>query len=89
MKRVPAHVKGINFPPRAAWTPKIPDWPVIPDHILKIAAAATTIIPPPITIRPMAMAYSEPDQIDAVRLGISLMGLKPISDAEADIIGGY
>ena len=38
--RVGKHVPGISFPKRTPFVPVIPDWPVIPENILKIAALA-------------------------------------------------
>lgn len=38
--RVGKHVPGIAFPKRTPFVPVIPDWPVIPENILKIAALA-------------------------------------------------
>ena len=37
---VAKHVPGISFPKRTPFVPVIPDWPVIPESILKIAALA-------------------------------------------------
>jgi len=93
VKQVPAHVKGMAFPKRQPWVPKIPDWPVIPKEILQIAAAAEAKA---MSSAPLIAArfdswipVGEPDQIEVVRVGIQLAKRKPITDEEADIIGGY
>merc|ERR1712123_57166 len=43
IKQVKPHVKGINFPSRATWTPSIPKTgPQIPAHIVALAATSST-----------------------------------------------
>merc|ERR1712147_283319 len=72
-----------------AWTPIVPDWPVIPETIKKIAAAATGAGRPPL-IAPQSLGswqpVGEPDRIEVVRIGINLLKRKPISEEEMDAI---
>jgi len=89
VQKVGAHNRGINFPTRASWTPVVPDWPVIPETIKKIAAAATGAGRPPL-IAPQDLGtwtpVGEPDRIEVVRIGINLLKRKPISDEEIEAI---
>ena len=66
---------------------------MIPKEILQIAAAAEAKAlsnAPLIASRINSwIPVGEPDQIEVVRVGIQLAKRKPITDEEADIIGGY
>ncbi|CAG5090349.1 Oidioi.mRNA.OKI2018_I69.PAR.g12567.t1.cds [Oikopleura dioica] len=89
--KVAAHIRGIAFPKRAPWTPKIPDWPVIPENIKQIAAAAakaSQAAQPLIAPRDPSIwaVVGEPDRIEVVRAGIQYMKRKPISEEEAEAI---
>ena len=53
--------------------------------VFKAAAAGPIIAPRPDIWTPVG----EPDRIEVVRVGLELMKRRPISDAEADVIGGY
>ena len=50
----------------------VPDWPVIPESILKLTAPVKPLIAP----RPENVWHQvgEPDRIEVVRLGLKLMG---------------
>ena len=88
--RVAAHVPGMTFPKRAAWTPKIPDWPVIPESIKNIAAAVKPVqTAAAATSGGFSWPTGAPDKIEDVQLAIQLKRRRVISDAEADAIGGY
>merc|ERR1712110_502349 len=87
VKRVAAHIRGMKFPKRQPWTPKIPEsGPVIPESILKIADAAGPRRPLIAKRMEPWIQVGEPDKIEVVRVGIELMKRRPISDAEADAI---
>jgi len=92
IQKVPPHNKGIAFPERKAWTPIVPDWPVIPEAIIKIAAAAMGAPRAPLTA-PQDIGnwqpVGEPDKIEVVRIGIQLMKRKPITQEEMEAITGH